>query len=255
MKNNMTQTKTNWLAIAVFAVLATAISAVTREGAFDFYNTPQATILTLLIGAVIFIGLGPTLAALVSWKLFGRQNRTSSFMGTWSRGAVLISVIPAMVFAAYGYPNDFGMNPHLAGGLIGVLLFLYALGEEIGWRGYMHDALSPRPFWLRALIIAPVWMLWHLWFLQGSASLQAWVTGFVFLLIAAFFLSWLVSESRSWLSSAGFHCVANIGFLASVIDMPTQQRLMIAGTAFVLMVIVHSIWKRRRPSNELSEAQ
>lgn len=240
-------TPTKWIAVLVFAVLATAISAITREGAFDFYNTDQANIFTILAFVVVFIGWGPALAALISWKIFGRQNRTSSFLGTWTRGAVLISSIPAVVFAAYGYPNDLGVNPHVAGGLIGALLFLYALGEEIGWRGYMHDALSPRPFWLRAMLIAPVWMLWHLWFLQGSASLSAWVTGFVFLLIAAFFLSWLVSESRSWLSSAGFHCVANIGFLGTIIDMPTQQRLMIAGTAFVLMVIVHSIWKRRTP--------
>lgn len=252
----MNQTKnipTNWLAIIVFAVLATAISAITRVGAFDFYNTEQANIFVVLACVVVFIGLGPALAALISWKLFGRQNRTSNFLGTWPRGAVLISVIPAAVFAAYGYPNNLGLNPHVAGGLIGSLLFLYALGEEIGWRGYMHDALSPRPFWLRAVLIAPVWMLWHLWFLQGQTSLQAWMTGFAFILVAAFFLSWLVSESRSWLSSAGFHCVANIGFMASIIDMPSKQRLMIAGTAFILMVIVHQFWKKNNQIANLLE--
>jgi membrane protease YdiL (CAAX protease family) len=243
------QTKTNWKALVFYVLTATILSGIFREGNFDFYNTPNANIVTVLAFVVVFIGGGPAIAALLSWKLFGRQNRTVTFLGTWPLGAVVISVLPALVFAVIGYPNDFGMNPHVAGGLIGGLLFLYALGEEIGWRGYMHDALTPRPFWLRAVIIAPVWMIWHLWFLEGSASLAAWATGFGFLLVAAFFLSWLVSESRSLLSSAGFHCVANIGFLASIIDMPSSQRLKIAGIAFGLMVIIHHVWKKKTRLN------
>lgn len=61
MKQTQTQTHnttTNWLAVLVFAVLATAISAITREGAFDFYNTDQANIFTVLAFVVIFIGWG-----------------------------------------------------------------------------------------------------------------------------------------------------------------------------------------------------
>ncbi len=137
--------KTNWLAIAFYASVATLLSGLFREGAFNFYDTPSANIITILAWVVVLIGSGPAIAALLSWKIFGRQNRSVTFLGTWPKGAVLISVIPALVFAAFGYPNDFGMNPHLAGGLIGALLFVYALGEEIGWRGYMHDALAPRP--------------------------------------------------------------------------------------------------------------
>ncbi len=241
----MTNTKTNWLAIVFYVLVATLCSGLFREGVFDFYNTPSANIITILIFVTVLIGGGPALAALLSWTFFGRQNRTANFLGTWPKGALLISLLPALVFAVFGYPNDFGMNSHLAGGLIGGLLFLYALGEEIGWRGYMHDALAPRPIWLRALIIAPVWMIWHLWFLQGQAGLSAWAVGFLILLVAAFFLSWLISESRSWLASAGFHSVANIGFLATIIDMPSEQRLKIAATTFVLMILIHIVWKRK----------
>ncbi len=98
-------------------------------------------------------------------------------------------------------------------------------------------------------MIAPVWMIWHLWFLQGSARLSAWLIGFLILLVAAFFLSWLISESRSLLSSAGFHCVANIGFLASEIHLPGDERLKIAGLTFLAMVIIHMIWKRKINKN------
>lgn len=248
----MTAPKTNWLALSFYALAATGLSAIFKLGYLDALVPADKNIIIMLVLAVVFIGGGPALAAVLSRKIFGKQSDGATLLGTWPKGALFISALPAVVFAVFGYPNDFGMNPHLAGGLIGGLLFLYALGEEIGWRGYMHDALSPRPFWLRAFIIAPVWMIWHLWFLDGQASLQAWVMGFVFILIAAFFLSWLISESRSLLSSAGFHCVANIGFLGSIIDMPSKDRLIIAGIAFAVMVITHRTWKKKTRNGELS---
>ncbi len=237
--------KTNWIALGVYAALATLISGLFRDGPLNAVVPADGSLILILIVVAIVVGWGPALAAGISWFVFGRQNRTSSLFGSWTSGAVIMSVIPAAVFAAYGYPNDFGMNAHLAGGLIGGLIFLYALGEEIGWRGYMHDALSPRPLLVRTLVIGLVWWAWHLFFLSSIAP-NYMLTTLIIILPTAFILSWLVSESRSWLSAAAFHSLGNIAFMATVLEMDSQRRFLIAGTAFAILLLIHQLWKRRK---------
>lgn len=41
------------------------------------------------------------------------------------------------------------------------MIFVYALGEELGWRGFLQDALRPLPFIPRFLMIGILWELWH----------------------------------------------------------------------------------------------
>ena len=38
---------------------------------------------------------------------------------------------------------------------------LAALGEELGWRGYLHEKLISRGFWKCSLITGIIWGLWH----------------------------------------------------------------------------------------------
>ncbi len=231
--------------IIFYCIIAIVLSGIFRPGFFDFYNQGQYNIFVTLVFVVFLVGWGPAIAAFLSWKLFGRQNRISSLFGTWRNGAILMSLIPAGVFAFFGYPNEQGINPHLAGAILGALIFLYALGEEIGWRGYMHDALSPRPIWLRAVIISIVWWAWHLWFLQDGTSPGILLIGYGIILVSALIFSWIISESKSWISAASFHSIGNIGFMAAVIDLPNDERLKIAGISLALLIVVHHFWKQR----------
>ncbi|MEM3757288.1 MAG: CPBP family intramembrane glutamic endopeptidase [Candidatus Bathyarchaeia archaeon] len=41
------------------------------------------------------------------------------------------------------------------------LNMVFALGEEIGWRGYLYDLLGSKPTATTALIIGVLWGLWH----------------------------------------------------------------------------------------------
>ncbi|MCK6517294.1 CPBP family intramembrane metalloprotease [Myxococcota bacterium] len=38
---------------------------------------------------------------------------------------------------------------------------LFAFGEEVGWRGFMHKALQGRGFWSVSLLTGVAWGLWH----------------------------------------------------------------------------------------------
>lgn len=42
-----------------------------------------------------------------------------------------------------------------------VMQCLFAIGEEAGWRGWLHGRLSPWGFWPSALLIGALWALWH----------------------------------------------------------------------------------------------
>ena len=38
---------------------------------------------------------------------------------------------------------------------------LFAIGEEAGWRGWLHSELTPLGFWPMSLLIGAMWALWH----------------------------------------------------------------------------------------------
>jgi hypothetical protein len=49
--------------------------------------------------------------------------------------------------------------------------------------------------------------------------------------------------SRSWLSVAAFHSVANIGMLAGAFDVPTNERLLMGGITLVILIAIHCYWQ------------
>lgn len=42
-----------------------------------------------------------------------------------------------------------------------IMQSLFAIGEEAGWRGWLHRELSPLGFWPMSLLIGAAWALWH----------------------------------------------------------------------------------------------
>lgn len=43
-----------------------------------------------------------------------------------------------------------------------IAYFILSTGEELGWRGFLHTALTPLGFWKASLFTAVFWVLWHL---------------------------------------------------------------------------------------------
>jgi membrane protease YdiL (CAAX protease family) len=153
----------------------------------------------------------------------------------------------------FGYPNAFGVDAHLYGAAMGAIIVVYALGEEIGWRGYLNDALKPGGYLLRVVVTGAMWWVWHLWFLSGSmetglslsADWQHLAGTFVGLLAASALFVAMIDESRSLMEVAAFHAVGNIAVFAGSVDLPQQQRLIIAAVILVALIALHTLWKRR----------
>ncbi|MCI0589525.1 MAG: CPBP family intramembrane metalloprotease [Planctomycetes bacterium] len=89
---------------------------------------------------------------------------------------------------------------------------LLALGEEIGWRGYLLGELLPLGFWRSSLLIGVVWGLWHApgiflgsrvyFFADPIADLLAQVAT---TLLLSPLLSWIRIRSGTVLAAAIFH--------------------------------------------------
>jgi membrane protease YdiL (CAAX protease family) len=89
----------------------------------------------------------------------------------------LFVLIPAVVFVAAALHGDLAARAATAFWAPPLMLALFliaALGEELGWTGYLLEPLAER--WgelIAALILGLVWALWHLFpFLQADRSAE-----------------------------------------------------------------------------------
>ena len=96
---------------------------------------------------------------------------------------------------------------------------LFALGEEIGWRGYLYPALRGRFSLVQThVLVGLIWSLWHLPInLQGynygltyfAYPVLGIVAMFLFCFSIGILLSWLMEKTGSIWASALFHGAIN----------------------------------------------
>jgi membrane protease YdiL (CAAX protease family) len=109
----------------------------------------------------------PTVGAVLAWA-FGRGRIQWGRPNWW----ILAGLIPAIaVLGVYLLGSMFGWNvedPSLLRSALTsapVAIFsasLSAIGEEIGWRGFLWPLLRGRSgFWISSLIIGSIWWLYH----------------------------------------------------------------------------------------------
>ena len=144
-----------------------------------------------------------------------------------------------------------------------------ALGEEIGWRGYVLPRLQSRMSALSAsLLIAPIWALWHLplWLTGEPGRTPTLYTGF---LVSAFALSiistWVYnSTGGSLLMVVLAHATVNLPLTLVRDDLGAQASvpvLLYFGLLIVAAIVVvivagpkHLSRKRRKQVQEEQQA-
>jgi membrane protease YdiL (CAAX protease family) len=137
--------------------------------------------------------------------------------------------------------------------LLGVAIYLAfsifpgsALGEEIGWRGYILPRMQTRMSALSAsLILAPIWALWHLplWLTGAPTSTPTFYAAFV---VSAFafsvILTWVYnSTGGSLLMVVLLHATANLPITLAIGDLgsrATAPVLLFWGLMVVAAIVV-----------------
>lgn len=107
---------------------------------------------------------GPGISALICLRIFKPgHRRTITLTGTHAVYSVAFYVLPFLALAAAGVNSaEFGPERvHAMILLIAAVGFINILGEELGWRGFLQDALRGISRPLKYLLIGALWTLWH----------------------------------------------------------------------------------------------
>jgi hypothetical protein len=150
----------DWPAVVVFYILACAFSWPFFWWRDVWSESWQAWHFPGFLKTSTFMW-GPGLAALVVFAWRGRVHpRTITFWGTSRLWSAAFFLIPLVVLAAAYLPWA-GIRAPLVGCLLAVLGFFNIMGEELGWRGFLQDALRPIPRVWRYVAIGALWEAWH----------------------------------------------------------------------------------------------
>jgi membrane protease YdiL (CAAX protease family) len=263
--------------IIAFFVLAYALAWIIESPLVfltDSVTRTQGLILTILsanVPSVVAIGLTAmvfgrgALRKLLGRLLIWRVNPL------WYLGVVLGPV--ALVAGMVGLNTLLG-GPALSLGmpLVSVAIFFAfsifpgsALGEEIGWRGYVLPRLQSRMSALSAaLLIAPIWGLWHLplWLDGAPGHTPLIYAGFVVSVFAlSILLTWVYnSTGGSLLLVVLAHATFNLpitilyGALGGRVTVPVLLYFGLMAVAAIVVVIVagpaHLSRKHRKQEEE-----
>ena len=135
-----------------------------------------------------------------------------------------------------------------------MLLFIAALFEELGWRGYGFESLrSGRSLLSTSLIFGLLWSLWHLPLLLVSGSYQyeilqqhPWyaINFFISIVPMGVIISWIYERNgNSILAAVAFHFITNISQEALQI---TQTSKSIQTLVVILIALVIVAYDRER---------
>jgi|WetSurMetagenome_2_1015567.scaffolds.fasta_scaffold139192_2 uncharacterized protein len=209
-QNDQSEQRVPWGEVALYFVIATAVTAPFRLGWFD-----PAEHISLPFGLNMLFkvlrGIGPAAGFVVMrYVVNSRVPRTTSFWGTdWKTSLVAILVFP-LGLMILGLENNAGISPSFYGFLGGMTFVLYALGEEFGWRGYLQQALAPLKLPVRIIAIATIWYLWHLNFLNPNIPLKTHLIMYGSLVLGSWGLLRITETTGSILFAAAVHLVFNL---------------------------------------------
>jgi hypothetical protein len=200
-ENALNGRKINWLYIGIFYVIAVGIAAPFNA------NLLSARYISFTKGYLISdwtylpACLGTLTAAGLLFIIDKKTIRTISFLGKNTLPNLLVAFTPILVFTLIGVENEHGKDIHYFGFVFALVSLVYAVGEEIAWRGYLQDALRPLNQNIRYVLMGIMWWAWH-WRFQQFSDLT------IFLAIcvaAAFLIGKIAEDTKSYFCAAGLH--------------------------------------------------
>lgn len=181
-------------------------------------------------------GLGPTIAAYAAVYLTRAQGPLREFnqrvlrwrvRPVWYARAIGLPIALAFVAVGIAVALRPDVSSHIAikpWYLFPLLLAMTIIGgglEEFGWRGISQEAWGPALGQARAaLLIGPIWALWHLplFFLPGVSQYHGHFALFLVGVMGnALLFGWLYSHTRSILLCVLMHAATNAIIMLGVI--------------------------------------
>ncbi len=188
------------------------------------------------------------------------------YLATWLfvRGSFGFSAFAAQTSAAFGFPHApqasvwlLALPSYASVGVIGAMT--RALGEEIGWRGFLLPRLVGRLGFTRGCFLSGCfWAVWHypaLLFADynaGTPRLYALICFTVLVIADAFILGWFRMKSGSLWPAVMLHASHNL-FIQAIFDRSTNavgRSLYIttefgAGLALTVSACAFFLWTKR----------
>lgn len=158
----------------------------------------------------------------------------------------IVFLMPGIVVLSYGVLRLMGPAlaiPRfsvLAALVISLAFFIGALGEELGWSGYITDPLQERWNALQAsLLLGLVWSVWHFVPLMQAHRSPEWIAWWSLGTLALRVLMvWLYNNTgKSVFGMALFHAMINVCWFLAPVFFPSIAGLITAFAAVIVTVI------------------
>lgn len=173
----------------------------------------------------------PMMAALI---LVYRENKTEGVRELLKRSfdykrikakiwyAPIILLMPSVMVLTYGLmrlmgePLPTAQFPVLATPVMFLAFFITALGEELGWSGYVTDPMQDRWNALQAgVLLGLIWAAWHIIPLAQGGRSPAWITWWCLSTVAQrVLIVWLYNNTgKSVFATILYHDISNVSWL------------------------------------------
>lgn len=228
----------NWKAVLIFYAVAVSISA-----PFRLHLVPQLGHYQNYVGA-----LGPLLAGITCLLIFKKTHiRLNTLFGNSVKWSLIFSFVPILGFAVIGFPDEMGKALYACG-----YVFLYCFMEEMGWRGFLQDALEPLKPNRRYLLLGIMWELWHLRFLNPDLTIGTKLLLLSSTIGGSFGIGKITETTRSVITAAWVHMLFNIYF---DMDIQQPQKMGLMLYLIIALAIVFIIWLKIENKKRFSPAQ
>jgi membrane protease YdiL (CAAX protease family) len=204
---------------------------------------------------ISFPQLAPAFAFLVVVLIF--KNLPFSVNFSFNKeiaGKMLIAfVIPLLLFCiSFFIGKQAGLNVKITENLQSILplmligILIGAIGEEIGWRGFLQPILEKKLSVLIASII--VGMIWGLWHIGHYKNGIVFMIGFLlFTISASIIIVWMLRGTQfNIIIATIFHIAVNLGFVVFFKNsLADSKQMIINGIVWLIPAIILSIklWK------------